>query len=77
MEDRGTNPTMSTEEVAAALRRMAPAMMAAWDNVASDETLWKLRAEGPIYRQTPILGHFAWYRRFRAWLLRRSLRPRP
>jgi hypothetical protein len=29
--------------------------------------------DGPVYRQTPILGRFRWYRRFRVWKLRRQL----
>lgn len=64
---------VSFEQFSKALQDMAPAMDKAWQQVGGDEMLWKQRIDGPVYRQTPVLGRFCWYRRLRAWWLRRQL----
>lgn len=34
---------------------------------------WQARVDGPVYRRTPILRRFRWYRRLRVWWLRRQI----
>lgn len=66
----------SDEELAARMQRIqqiAPAMHEAWQQVKGDESAWQWRIDGPVYRRTPILGRFRWYRRLRVWWLRRQI----
>ena len=67
-------PKRSEQERLEGFLRLGRAMHAAWEQTAGDEALWQARIDGPVYRQTPLLGRFRWYRRFRVWQLRRSLK---
>jgi hypothetical protein len=65
--------TMTSKEFVERAQELGRAMQKAWDQVGGDEMLWAMRVDGPVYRQTPVLGRFRWYRRLRVWWLRRQL----
>lgn len=65
--------TMTSEEFVKRAQELGRAMQASWQQIGGDELLWKQRIDGPVYRQTPVLGRFRWYRRLRVWWLRRQL----
>jgi hypothetical protein len=62
----------TAKEVADALISIGPAMQKAWDAAMGDDSLWQLREE--LYRETPVLGRFRWYRQLRVWNIRRQIK---
>lgn len=64
---------MEMQECAAALHTIAESLERVWPQTFGNEALWEARIDGPVYRDTPILGCFRWYRRLRVWWLRRQL----
>jgi len=61
--------TVVTREILDALK----VMDAAWQAIG-DSDIWEQRIDGPVYRRTPLLGRFRWYRQLRVWWLRKQLR---
>jgi hypothetical protein len=58
---------VSFEQFSKAMQEIAPAIDEAWQQIGGDEMLWAMRVDGDVYRQTPVLGRFRWYRRLRVW----------
>ena len=61
--------TVVTREMLDAIK----VMDAAWQQAIGNNDIWEQRIDGPVYRSTPLLGQFRWYRRLRVWWLRRQL----
>jgi len=49
------------------------AMSAAWEQAIGNSDIWQQRIDGTVYRRTPLVGRYRWYRRLRVWWLRRQL----